>query len=202
MSNQFSVSRRLLLAMLLLLPLPGLAESGLLVVEKPRIMQPPPGAQVAAGFMLLVNPGDSDVVLTGASSAAFGHVEIHESVVENDVAKMIKQSELIVPAGSSVELKHGSYHLMLMDIKSPLEADQEIPLMLETDSGALHVVLKVVGPGHMSKGQGAESHSHGMSGDDKMMDKTMDGKSMKMDGDKKEMSGHEGHDMAKPEDSN
>lgn len=162
MFNRFNRSFRLLLCLVSLVPLKSIAGEGVLLVEKPQIMQPPPGAQVAAGFMRLVNPGNEDIVLTGADSDTFDHVEIHESVVENDVAKMIKLSELVIPAGGSVELKHGSYHLMLMGIKNPLEPDQEVPLMLSSSAGMMHVVLKVMGPGHHSD---SSSHSgHDMKG--------------------------------------
>lgn len=185
MFQNYNYSSRLIILLAMLMPLPSVAGSGELLVEDPRIMQPPPGARVAAGFMLLVNPGAADVILTGASSEAFGHIEIHESVVENDVAKMIKQSELVIPAGESVELKHGSYHLMLMNFKAPLEADQEIPVMLETSSGSLAVVLKVIGPGKMSHGK----MSHG----DMANEETAEDKKMH------DMSGQDGD---KPKDAN
>jgi len=101
---------RFFVAVGLLLPSILSADMALLVAEQPRAMQPPPGASVAAGFMTLSNHSDQDVVITGASSAAFERIEIHESVIENDVAKMIRQDALTVPAKGEIELTHGSYH--------------------------------------------------------------------------------------------
>lgn len=37
---------------------------------------------------------------------------------------------LDLPAGKTVELKPGSYHVMLMDLKAPLAADSSVPVTL------------------------------------------------------------------------
>jgi copper(I)-binding protein len=37
---------------------------------------------------------------------------------------------LELPAGKAVELKPGGYHIMLMDLKQPLEKDSTLPLTL------------------------------------------------------------------------
>ena len=87
-------------------------------------------AQKSAGvFMTLASPADA--LLVGASSpvAAFG--EVHEMRMENDVMKMhALKGGLELPAGKTVELKPGSYHIMLMDLKTSLAKDTTIPLTL------------------------------------------------------------------------
>ena len=51
--------------------------------------------------------------------------------MEGDVMKMhALQEGLEIPAGKTVELKPGSYHVMLMDLKSPLIKDTMIPVTL------------------------------------------------------------------------
>lgn len=149
---------RIVLAACLLLPGVVIADMALLVAENPRTMQPPPGASVAAGFMTLGNHSDQDVVITGATSEAFDRIEIHESVIENDVARMIRQETLTVPAQGEVELAHGGFHLMLMGIREPLQPGQEIPVTLSTESGEIHVLLQVMAPGNHAMPSTDEGH--------------------------------------------
>ena len=89
--------------------------------EQPWTRATPPGAKVGAGFMLLRNAGAADRVV-GASSPAGGRVEMHVTMREGDVMKMREVKAFEVPAGGSFELKPGGAHLMLMDLKAPVEA--------------------------------------------------------------------------------
>ena len=68
--------------------------------------------------------------LVGASSPVAGVVEVHEMKMEKDVMKMAAIAELDLPAGKTVELKPGGYHVMLMDLKNPLADKSNIPLTL------------------------------------------------------------------------
>ena len=68
--------------------------------------------------------------LVGASSPVAGVVEVHEMKMEKDVMKMAAIAGLDLPAGKTVELKPGGYHVMLMDLKTPLLKDSTLPLTL------------------------------------------------------------------------
>lgn len=57
-------------------------------------------------------------------------VEIHEMRMDGEVMKMREVPALDLPAGQTVELKPGSYHLMLMGLKRALPAGEEVPLTL------------------------------------------------------------------------
>ena len=57
--------------------------------------------------------------LVGASSPAAGVTEVHEMKMEGDVMKMRAMPFLDLPAGKTVELKPGGYHIMLLDLKAP-----------------------------------------------------------------------------------
>ena len=57
-----------------------------------------------------------------AESSLAEVVEIHSMTMENDVMKMRMLEELPIPAGQTVLLEPGGYHLMLFDLKQPLEA--------------------------------------------------------------------------------
>ncbi len=68
--------------------------------------------------------------LVEAHSPVAGVVEIHEMSMANNVMRMRAIPGLELPAGRTVELKPGGYHVMLMDLKSPIAEGQEVPLTL------------------------------------------------------------------------
>jgi copper(I)-binding protein len=57
-------------------------------------------------------------------------VEIHEMAMDGNVMKMRAIPGLELPAGKTVELKPGGYHVMLMDLKKELKAGDTVPLTL------------------------------------------------------------------------
>lgn len=85
--------------------------------------------QKATGaFMQLT--ATSDARLVGASSPVAGIVEIHEMAMVQDVMKMRAVSGLDLPAGKTVELKPGGYHVMLLDLKGQVKDGDIVPLTL------------------------------------------------------------------------
>jgi copper(I)-binding protein len=53
--------------------------------------------------------------------------------MEGDVMKMRAVTALELPAGKTVALKPGSFHVMLMDLKKPLNAGDMVPLTLTVE---------------------------------------------------------------------
>jgi copper(I)-binding protein len=68
--------------------------------------------------------------LVAVSTPVAGLAEIHEMKMEGSVMQMRAVPALDLPANRAVELKPGSYHLMLMDLKAPLMKDSSVPLTL------------------------------------------------------------------------
>lgn len=88
-----------------------------------------PGQKATGAFMKLTAKDGAKLV--GAASPVAGVVEVHEMKMDGDVMKMrAVQGGLDLPAGKSVELKPGGYHVMLMDLKLPLQKDTTVPLTL------------------------------------------------------------------------
>ena len=86
--------------------------------------------QMATGAFMKLTAKDG-AKLVGASSPAAGVVEVHEMKMEGDVMKMrAVQGGLDLPAGKTVELKPGGYHVMLMDLKAALPKDSTVPMTL------------------------------------------------------------------------
>lgn len=70
------------------------------------------------------------LTLLGAQTPAAGIVEIHEMKMVGDVMKMRAADTLPLVPGKPLELKPGSYHLMLMDLKVPFKPGSEIRMTL------------------------------------------------------------------------
>ncbi|MBI5671477.1 MAG: copper chaperone PCu(A)C [Chloroflexi bacterium] len=86
---------------------------------------------VSAAYMTIENPGTSALRLVGAATTAANIVEIHEVTMENDVMRMRPlENGLEIPAGGSVELKLGGYHVMLMDLTREFVPGEAISLTL------------------------------------------------------------------------
>lgn len=86
-------------------------------------------AQRATGaFMNLTSP--TDTALVSASSPVAGLVEVHEMAMDGGVMRMRAIQQLALPAGKTVSLKPGGYHVMLMDLKGPLKEGEAVPITL------------------------------------------------------------------------
>jgi copper(I)-binding protein/uncharacterized protein YcnI len=118
-----------------------------------------PNAPVGGGFMTITNTGSEDDRLVGAASSAAGHLEVHEMAMEGDVMKMRELADgLPVPAGATVELKPGGYHIMFMDLKAPLVEGETVSVTLTFEkAGEVEVPLTI---GKMN----AAGHDHGSHG--------------------------------------
>jgi len=102
--------------------------------------------------------------LVGASSPVAGVVEVHEMKMEKDVMKMAAIAGLDLPAGKTVELKPGGFHVMLMDLKAPLSANSTVQLTLTFRSAQgvqsqqeIQVPVRMPTP---AQGSGAMTHKH------------------------------------------
>lgn len=126
-----------------------------------------PGQKATGAFMKI--SAKASVKLIAVSSPAAGVAEVHEMKMEGEVMKMrAVAGGLDIPAGKTVELKPGGYHLMLMDLKAALIKDSTLPLTLvfrDAKGVESKVELKVpvaaVPPGVKADGKAAmESHQH------------------------------------------
>lgn len=68
--------------------------------------------------------------LVGVSTPSAAVAELHEMRMDGDIMKMRAVPALDLPAGKTVQLKPGGYHLMLMELKQPLAKGSSMPLTL------------------------------------------------------------------------
>jgi len=98
-------------------------------VKDPWVRAAVPGQTGTGAFMKITARNGARLV--SASSPVAGVTEVHEMKMEGNVMKMrALEGGLELPAGKTVELKPGGYHVMLMDLKGPLARDSTVPLTL------------------------------------------------------------------------
>jgi periplasmic copper chaperone A len=86
--------------------------------------------KVGAALMRIDNNSDKDDQLIAAYSPVCGHVELHTMFETHGIMRMREIEKIDVPAKNHVELTPQGFHLMLMDLKAPLKAGQNFPLVL------------------------------------------------------------------------
>lgn len=147
------------LTLLLTLCGAGAALAGDLMVMDPWVREAPPGSKALAGYLVIHNHGKQDRQLVGADSAAFDHVELHRSVFEGSMARMVPQTSMPIPAGGQLELKPGDYHLMLMQPKQALKAGDSVQVTLRFDDGSSEQVAMPVKKAAAGM-EGGHMHDH------------------------------------------
>lgn len=85
----------------------------------------------SAAYMMVKNFTDADDAVIGASSDVANAVELHLSQMgEDGTMQMIQQEMFDLPARGGIELKPGSYHIMLIGLKQELKVGDEFTLTL------------------------------------------------------------------------
>ena len=106
--------------------------------------------------------------LVGASTPVAGVAEVHEMKMEGDTMKMRPLSQgLELPAGQTVELTPGGYHLMLTDLKQPVNVGTTVPVTLRfvdakgvASEQTLQVPVAIGAPGGGAASGGEHQHQH------------------------------------------
>jgi periplasmic copper chaperone A len=115
---------------------------------------------ISAAYMTLKNGGKDADTLKSASYADAEKTEVHEHINDNGVMKMRQvQGGLAIPAGATVELKPGGYHIMLIGLKHALAEGQTLPLKLSfAHAGDVELQVKVEKT--PAAGGGSQEHHH------------------------------------------
>jgi len=136
-------------------------KAGDLVITQAWSRATPGGAKIGGGYLTIENKGSAPDRLLGASADVADRVQIHEMSVNNGVMTMRPLDKgLAIEPGKTVKLAPGGYHLMLLDLKSPLKQGDRLPVTLEFEkAGKVKLSLDVQGVG--AQRPAAEGNSGG-----------------------------------------
>jgi copper(I)-binding protein len=127
----------------LLLAITALPAQAALKAEDAWIRAAPPGATALAGYVTLVNDGKMAVHCDGAHGADFGAAELHRTVVENGVSRMLRDQVLEVPAGGRASLAPGGAHIMLFRPARDLREGDQVTVTLECGTQSVDAAFRV-----------------------------------------------------------
>ena len=134
---------------------------GTLEIDNPWSRAVPKGAKVAAGYMKIKNAGTEPDRLVGGSTPVAGGFMVHEKSMDNGVMKMRPLSSgLEIKPGETVELKPGSFHIMMTDLKQPVQRGKPFKATLKFEkAGGVDVDFAVEAAGATSAAAPA-AHDH------------------------------------------
>lgn len=122
-------------AMALVWLLAGAAHAADLVqVREPWAKVTVPGQKVGGVYMKIV--ARENLRLTGVKSAVAETAEVHQMKMENGMMRMRAVPFLELPAGKTVKLEPGGYHIMLFDLRQSLVAGQKLKLELTVEDAS------------------------------------------------------------------
>jgi periplasmic copper chaperone A len=101
-----------------------------LTIVNPNARATPPGARTGGAYLTIENHGKDNDQLVRASSPVADSTELHTMRMEGGVMHMRAVTSIGIPAGATMSLAPGGYHVMFIGLKKPLVAGQAVPLAL------------------------------------------------------------------------
>jgi periplasmic copper chaperone A len=133
--------------------------AGSMHIMKPWARATAPTATVGGGFMGLMNMGKADDALLAVKANVSEKVELHTHSMDGGVMKMREVPRIDLPAGKTVELKPGGFHIMFINLKTPLKQGEKVPLTLVFEkAGEVKVSMAV--DAMDAKSSGSEHKHH------------------------------------------
>lgn len=132
------------------LALPASAQNfqlGALVIGQPWSRPTAPGMPMGVAYLSITNTGRRADALIAASTPVAARVEMHRTTISAGVARMRPVESIDLAPGATVRIEPGGMHLMLVDLKAPLQAGTRVPLELTfRDAGSIRVQVDVTPP--------------------------------------------------------
>lgn len=136
MSLYAIVTRTAAVAALVLTASLAVAQTPAVTVHDAWVREPMGGRNMTGAFAVVENPSATAKAIVAASSDISDKVELHEMKNENGMMKMSPVKKVDVPANGKLELKPGSFHVMLFDVKKKISDGEKISLTFTFDDGS------------------------------------------------------------------
>jgi len=123
-------------------------------IAQPWARATPKGAVAGAAYMTITNTGKTPDKVSCVSSDASVQCQIHTMSMDNGVMKMRPvEGGLEIKPGETVTLAPGGLHMMLVNLKHPLEAGQSVMATLKFDNaGSVDVTYPIAAIGAAAPG--------------------------------------------------
>lgn len=130
-----------------------------IIVDDIWARQSPMAEGNGAAFMVIKNNGSEADTLVGAKADISDVVELHETIMEDDIMRMrpIEGQRLDIPAGGEVMLEPGGLHVMFIGLNQQLKPDDIFQVVLVFENAGEQIVdvtvRKMDGMGDMDMGE-------------------------------------------------
>ncbi|MCS3742961.1 copper chaperone PCu(A)C [Rhizobium sp. BK661] len=138
-------------------------KAGDIEIGHPHARAMVPGARVGGGYLVLTNTGSTDDRLISITTERAATAEVHQMSIANGVMTMRPVVDgLTIPAGKTVELKPGAYHVMFMDVAKPFKEGETIKATLTFEkAGSVDVEFTVGNAGGVKSTSPNDHHDMG-----------------------------------------
>ena len=142
-------------------PVPAQEEkSGEITIVHPW-SRPAPQGHNGVIYLDILNRGTVEDRLIAVSTPLASRVELHRSTMEDGIHRMEKVDAVTIPAGGKVALAPGGLHVMLVDLKFMLMAEETIQVTFTFErAGAIASSVAVEGRGGGERDSGQQSMDH------------------------------------------
>jgi copper(I)-binding protein len=111
-----------------------------LEISDVTIFAPLPGTSMSVAYMKMRNNTDASIVISSINSPQFNSIMVHETRIEEGIARMHMIDTLRIPARSVVVLADGGKHLMLDQPAQPIAEGTSTTLQIEYNVDGLVIV--------------------------------------------------------------
>ncbi|HUZ32359.1 MAG TPA: copper chaperone PCu(A)C [Xanthobacteraceae bacterium] len=127
---------------------------GSILITQPWARATPKGASTGAAYLTITNDGSAPDRVNCASSDAGAKCQIHSMTMDNGVMKMRPvEHGLEIKPGETITLKPSGFHIMLMDLKNPLEQGKTVEVTLQFEkAGTVKVEFPIAAIGAAAPG--------------------------------------------------
>ena len=139
---------------------------GSIHITQPWARATPKGASSGAAYMTITNNGQTPDRVSCVSSDASAQCQIHTMAMEDGVMKMRPvEGGLEIKPGETVMLKPSSFHVMLVNLKHPLQQGKMVKATLKFENaGTINVEYPVAAIGAAAPGAPASEGGMKMEG--------------------------------------
>ena len=115
-----------------------------LTISKVVVLEALPGTKMSVGYLTLDNNSDQPISIDRVTSPQFASVEMHETVIEDDVARMASLTSLVIEPRTSVLFETGGKHLMMSGPLNQVAAGLPVTIEIHYDANGLLIVATTV----------------------------------------------------------
>lgn len=129
---------------LLILPfLAAILGAGDIEVSNSFVKITPPNMKQTAIFMDIKNNSDKEISLIDANTSLSSVTELHTHIKDGEMMKMIKVSDIKIPAHGEANLKSGGLHIMVFDLNSSVDENTTANVWLKFDNNETMLIENI-----------------------------------------------------------